>query len=308
MTGPRRNPEHRILIIFPGALGDLICFAPTIRELIRRNPAASIELMARLELARFAVGRLGIAAAHSIDRAEVSALFVKGRRVPESAQGFFSGYKTIHTFFAANDSRFCQALSAINRDSRFYPFRPPDDGHVADAYLRLLGGIEKAKYEKPELLSDDRVKAAQVLSEIKLKEQPFCLILPGSGSRTKNWPAANFIQVAERLAPDLKALVVLGPAEEEMQRLFRNRDIRTLSGLELGTVAGLAQRAEIFLGNDSGVSHLAAAAGAPGIVLFGPTDPDRWCPLGDVRVIRREPLTAIHPDEVAHLLRAVAWW
>src|SRR5580704_10102736 len=58
----------RVLIIFPGALGDLICLAPTIHAITRRHRGAEIELMARMELAEFAVGRLRITRAHSIDR------------------------------------------------------------------------------------------------------------------------------------------------------------------------------------------------------------------------------------------------
>lgn len=65
----------RVLIIFPGALGDLICLAPTIAAIARRHRSAELELMARYELAEFAVGRLGITRAHSIDRREVALLF-----------------------------------------------------------------------------------------------------------------------------------------------------------------------------------------------------------------------------------------
>ena len=70
----------RVLIIFPGALGDLICVGPAIRALGRMNPGAVLELMARAELAEFAAGRLGVAAGHSIDRREMSAMFREGRR------------------------------------------------------------------------------------------------------------------------------------------------------------------------------------------------------------------------------------
>jgi hypothetical protein len=69
-----RSPE-RVLVIFPGALGDLICLLPALRAVGRRYRACSVELMARAELAEFAVGRMGLARGHSIDRREVSALF-----------------------------------------------------------------------------------------------------------------------------------------------------------------------------------------------------------------------------------------
>jgi hypothetical protein len=73
---------------------------------------------------------------------------------------------------------------------------------------------------------------------------------------------------------------------------------RVIANVELAEVAALARLARGFVGNDSGVSHLAAAAGAPGLAIFGPTDPARWRPLGRTTVIRREPLSALTMQEV----------
>jgi heptosyltransferase-3 len=53
-----------------------------------------------------------------------------------------------------------------------------------------------------------------------------------------------------------------------------------------------------FIGNDSGVSHLAAAAGSRGLVIFGPTDPQRWRPIGDVKTIQKDPLQSLALDQV----------
>ncbi|MFZ0886937.1 MAG: glycosyltransferase family 9 protein, partial [Candidatus Binataceae bacterium] len=70
----------------------------------------------------------------------------------------------------------------------------------------------------------------------------------------------------------------------------------------LGEVAGISAASAAFVGNDSGPSHLAAATGARGVVLFGPTDPDRWRPLGRVTILHRTSLEGI---ETAEVLRAV---
>src|SRR5229473_419432 len=96
----------RVLIMFPGALGDLILLGPALRVLIKRYPGASIELMARMELARFAVGRIGVARAHSIDRAEVSQLFVSDAPCSEATRSFFGSFARVYSFFAADDERF----------------------------------------------------------------------------------------------------------------------------------------------------------------------------------------------------------
>src|SRR6202040_4150755 len=82
-----------VLVIFPGALGDLICLVPTLLAIAQRHPGVSLELMARAELARFATGRLGITHGHSIDRREVAQLFAaRGGTVAAEARTFFGSF------------------------------------------------------------------------------------------------------------------------------------------------------------------------------------------------------------------------
>jgi len=280
-------------------LGDLICLIPAIRAIVADHPGADVELMARMELARFAVGRIGIARAHSIDRPEVSQLFVSDAPCSEATRSFFGSFARVYSFFAADDERFRSALTAVTREVRFYPFHPPGDDHVAIAYLRTMGVQAGATVEVGlELPDEDRDAASKILARNRLQPHSYLLVLPGSGSRSKNWPAEKFVALAERIAAAIKSLVVLGPAEEGIEDIFRARRIAPLRGLELGEVAALARQAKAFVGSDSGVSHLAAAAGASGVVLFGPTDPDRWRPLGRVAVIRHQPIADLTVEEV----------
>ncbi len=102
------------------------------------------------------------------------------------------------------------------------------------------------------------------------------LIHPGSGSPNKNWPLDRFIEVAGRLKQEgFPVRWILGPAEDlELPG-------PCLTGADLQTLAGELARGALYLGNDSGVSHLAAAVGCPTVVIFGPTDPVVWAPVGD---------------------------
>src|SRR5580704_1973912 len=117
-TPKRVAQTERVLVIFPGALGDLICLGPALRALARRHHDATLELMAREELARFAVDRIGIvrigimrghSCSHSIDRREVAALFAQQSNLtsdlPEAAQ-FFRPFARIYSFFASDDTCF----------------------------------------------------------------------------------------------------------------------------------------------------------------------------------------------------------
>ncbi|HXZ88525.1 MAG TPA: glycosyltransferase family 9 protein [Candidatus Binataceae bacterium] len=302
---------RRVLVIFPGALGDLICALPALRTIAGRNPGWGIELMARPELARFAVGRMGVARGHSIDRRELSHLFATDRDKSSEARGFFGAFQKIYSFFGGDDARFRRGLAAVaGGATAFIPFRPPGAGHVAQCYLEALGHADQMTIQSDasalhsiDVLDQDIVAASQTLSRHGLGRGEFLLIFPGSGSPRKNWPADNFAALARRINSITKPVIVLGPAETSIESLFRTEFV-TLSRLELGEVAGLACLARGFVGNDSGVSHLAAASGARGVVLFGPTDPERWCPLGHVDVVRREPLDKLPFEEVAAKLRA----
>ncbi|HEX3408783.1 MAG TPA: glycosyltransferase family 9 protein [Candidatus Binataceae bacterium] len=304
-----------ILVIFPGALGDLVCLIPALRVLARQHPGASVELMARAELARFATGRLlgggdrsdGSSRGHSIDRRELAQLFAAGRGpVAAEAQAFFGLFEHVYSFFAADDEHFRAALdTASGGRASYFSFRPPGSGHIAAAYLREIGAEnpEAILGYSIELYREDMDLAEDRLAGLGLEAGHFVLIFPGSGSPAKNWPAENYASLTTMLIERMRPLVILGPAEAALRPIFTAQaGLPVLTHLELAEVAALARLAAGFVGNDSGVSHLAAAAGAPGVVLFGPTDPARWRPLGDTTVIRQEPLNSITPAAVAAAL------
>jgi heptosyltransferase III len=299
------SPAMRLLVIFPGALGDLVCLGPALRAIAHRHHDATLELMARAELARFAVGRMSIEAGHSIDRREVSSLFRIDAGADPAAHAFFAQFGRIYSFFAAEDHNFRRSLrAAACGEVSFHRFRPPGDAHIARLYLDSIDASGDPVESRVDLAKFDFDSADEVLDRVGAARDEFCLVFPGSGSLTKNWPLDRFVELANHASSFLKPIAILGPAEPAMETRFQGRQVVALKGLELEVVAALAHRARAFVGNDSGVSHLAAAAGARGVVIFGPTDPVRWQPLGEVTVLRREPLNALAVGEVLQALRA----
>ncbi len=290
----------RGLIIFPGALGDLICLLPSIRALAGRYPNIKFELMARAELAHFAERRMMIVAGHSIDRREIAGLFSEEGSGSNLACEFFHQFERIDCFFASDNERFRSSLGqAARAEVSFYPFRPPGSGHVAECYLRAIGaGISHPLNNLIELLPNDIRGAEQKLRTLGLEPGRFVLILPGSGSAGKNGAAKNFELLSQRILTIHLVLAVLGPAETGLAPGLRGQSLTVLDDLALGELAGIAHLARCFIGNDSGVSHLSAAAGARGLVIFGPTDPQRWRPLGKVKIIQKEPLESLSVDQV----------
>jgi ADP-heptose:LPS heptosyltransferase len=116
----------------------------------------------------------------------------------------------------------------------------------------------------------------------------FLALHPRSGSAVKNWPADRFAELVARHSGGRPWLLIEGPADaaaaETLARVPGALRARELPPRVLGT---LLSQAGAYVGNDSGVSHLAAAWGAPTLALFGPTDPAVWAPLGPrVRTLR----------------------
>ena len=296
-------------MIFPGALGDLICLLPALRAVARRYRGCSVELMARSELAGFAVNRMGIARGHSIDRREVSSLFSPAPDAADAAAEFFAVFSAIHSFFGSNDSRLREVLPlACPGEVFFHPFRPRVEGHIAAAYLRAVEECGVPANDPPsaklELQPGDLDEGRRLAAGCGTATGRYILLMPGSGSPAKNWPADNYLQLARELGQSTAVLTVLGPAEAHLERDFSN--LRTISNPPLGALAGLARLSSGFVGNDSGVSHLAAAAGAAGVVIFGPTDPIRWRPLGKVDVLCRMPLAELTWQEVAAAIKVAS--
>ncbi len=117
------------------------------------------------------------------------------------------------------------------------------------------------------------------------------IIHPGSGSRKKCWPVSNFIKVAASIDESGKQPeFILGPAEYDLYDILMQskRFGANVHKIEkLTELAGLLKIGGGFIGNDSGVSHLAAFIGLPTVVVFGPSDPETWKPMGRaVKVVR----------------------
>ncbi|MCM8821185.1 MAG: glycosyltransferase family 9 protein, partial [Candidatus Omnitrophica bacterium] len=104
----------------------------------------------------------------------------------------------------------------------------------------------------------------------------------GSGSIHKNWDKERFLEVYKRLSTGMKGIILLGYAEKQ-QYDFWHKNISPSCVAEpekIGDIISYIKKAYFYIGNDSGISHLFAAGGVPSIVIFGPTSPFIWTPLG----------------------------
>ena len=142
----------------------------------------------------------------------------------------------------------------------------------------------------PNPLPQERGLAECLLGQFAITSEerdnsPLLILHPGAGARYKRWPAERYAELARRFAAEgWEVAVTAGPADEDAVDAFRTsaRDVapRVLQGLHLNDLAATLARASLVVGNDSGITHLAALVGAPTLALFGPYDPAYWSPIG----------------------------
>jgi ADP-heptose:LPS heptosyltransferase len=211
-------------------------------------------------------------------------------------------------------SRATSALRTIDVHTVHAPSRPPEDGSIHVTQY-LLSTIAAGLTARPawEQLKPSREDLAWLDEQHgKNVRRGLFAIHPGSGSPRKNWSPAAFAEVANRLRQEdgLAVALLSGPADDETETQVQSALAEPPDVLardwSLGRVAALLSRASIYLGNDSGISHLAGCLGAHGVVLFGPTRPEVWRPNGRTIVALKKPEIRDHqPDAVLETLRAI---
>ena len=275
----------RVVVFRPGALGDTIvaadalaairaAFSDSIVELVGNAPAAAL---------LHASGLVDIVT--PFDALDVSALFeaeplVADRwRDAELVVLWLHNAESIAAAFRGAGAR--RVAVAAPRSPRLYPEPPPpgeDRGtpvHISDFLLASLAeAATQPAARRPALLAPPA--GVQPLPENT------GLLHAGSGSPRKNWPADNFAEIARRLIEQRWQVRLLqGPADREsVSDVARTTGLPVEGPADLMELAALLATAALYVGNDSGVTHLSARLGRPTVAVFGPTDPEEWAPRG----------------------------
>ncbi len=294
-----RNEQPRPLILFPGSLGDFFCFLPALAEIANSTAGGMVDVAARGELLGMIRRLPFVSRVLSLDRGIFARLFSPPKEKGEETallsfpvSEIFSWFGYVHPEVRANLDRI-----APGRVQSFAFFTAQEDCHAGAYYLRCVGITE---LRGPSLFLGEEERQWLDWYWHLRDWQPSSRVLivhPGSGGQKKRWVSEGFVQVCRWWQQRKgKVLVLLGPAEEEESEKWRQVGGAVESHLSILQVAALLSRADLYLGNDSGVSHLAGAAGARGIVLFGPTAPRQWRPLGGaLSVIYNVPYRATLP-------------
>lgn len=296
----------RILLIRGGAIGDFLLTIPAIALLRENFPDARLEILGYPHITGMAVAAGLADAVRPLETAALARFFGDPRKTPAldpDWSAYFAGFNLVVShlfdpdgFFAANLRR-----AGVQRLVESVSKVDPAGAHAARQLARGLESLALYLEDPAVRLCFDRgedmarVAEFQEDSEGGRPPRPAPLVLhPGSGSPRKNWPPERWAEVVTALFaddPGLDLLLVGGEADEAAMGTLTwalpPGRVTRLHGAPLPTLGAVVSRARLFLGHDSGISHLAAATGCPCLLLFGPTDPDVWAPPHPgVRVLR----------------------
>lgn len=268
-------------------MGDLILTLPVFTEIRRRWPRAHVCHAGYLPQARL-VTAAGLADSFfPLDSAVAAEWFGP---LPEGVcwrNEWLDSFDLAITFIPDGDGCFHAHLSAagVRRILRRSPH--VTEGHAADHFAKVLEGDDVGRTPRlpmpPGVVEAGRRRAEESGGRL-------VALHPGSGSPAKNWPLARFVELAGliRARGIGRPVFLAGEAESALLPALRSLapEVVVVTGLDILELAGFLGACQAYVGNDSGVTHLAAATGIPVVALFGPTDPAIWGPRGgNVRIV-----------------------
>lgn len=291
---------HTILVLRGGALGDFIVTLPALACLRQRWPAARIELVGNATAAALATARGLIDVVHSQHEGRWSALFAPpGTPLPSDLTAWLARFDLVFNAWPDPDGDLRRRFPV--RDGQMYlsatamPTLAPASAHFCEP-LREVGLNPSTTPPFVALQPIEALAAASFPMRLNSGPKTTIAVHPGSGSSRKNWPADRWLALLPELG--VPVLLILGEVEIEpwRARLPSLPDtVRPLLTPSLEELVTELSSCRLFLGHDSGVSHLAAACGVPCVLLFGPTDPAMWAPPAQhVHVLHSAP-------DLAHL-------
>ncbi len=267
----------RRLILRPGAIGDCILSLPAMQHLAVKYtevwvPSAFVPMVQFADCVR------------ALSATGIELVGVGDFAIPAQLRRILQSFDSIVSWYGTNRPQFREAIQLLGVPCEFLRALPPKEyrGHASTFFAEQVGAPD----------FNPRVKPERTTLRCTVVIHPF------SGSRRKNWPLDSYRALAASLP--IRTEWTAGP-EEELDCATRFEDLRQLANWLSG--------ATLYVGNDSGITHLAAALGIPTLALFGPTDPAQWAPRGEnVTVLRSEPIESLRVETVLAAANQLLSW
>jgi heptosyltransferase-2 len=278
----------KILVIRGGAIGDFILTLPAIAALRLHFPEAHLEVLGYPHIAQLALAGGLVNRVQAIEARPLAGFFARGGELVEDMADYFSEFDLIVSFLYDPD-RIFETNVRLCSPAQFIvaPHRPDEEGrmHATEVYLKPL-----------ERLAIFDADAAPRLSLSEETADPRLLAAhPGSGSERKNWPERKWAELLSRIMETTNYELLLIGGEAEAERLQRLREtlpaerVRLVQSVPLVELGRLMQECALFIGHDSGISHLAGALGLPGVILWGHSAQHIWRPPSEKMMLLEHP-------------------
>lgn len=289
--------SSRVFIFHDGALGDLLLSVPALKAIGAQ--ASRIHLAGRPD----AAGLLA-KAGHVNDVSDAGGARYAGLFSPSpdpEARKILHGFDRAYVFSAKGNSPLLRSIGSVIRDTQLVLTIPPRgvESHVSAFRLHQVVRAHGDPFQTlssrwPAAFPDFVPVSASRLRE-RMPQSAVIAVHPGSGSPRKNWPLGRFLEVMTELVGSGAAVLILlsGPGEppetkaalHDFALRHRERAIH-LEGEPLPAIASALGTADLYLGNDSGITHLASLLCPRVVAVYGPTDPAIWGPVGGGRAIQ----------------------
>ena len=282
--------RETVVILHPGSLGDVLLAVPAIRSLRLRYPECELVLIARPGISQLLWDCEEIDHWVSIEDQNTVELFSQSPRLSGRLQVWLNQCELAVAWLEDKEGILSDTFKRCGvKNKRIQsPFSPLlIQHHQSQRFLESIGELPapSATDRAIQVQKDVLERARTYLDSGPVRrKRPIVLIHPGSGSVRKCLnaePMASLIQQLQQRG--LSPVILEGPDDcdivERVLALVETPPV-VLRGLDLSLLAGILTKTDLYIGHDSGVTHLAAALGIRTLAIFGPTDPRRWAPLG----------------------------
>ena len=288
---------RRVLVVRLRSIGDTVLATPALDSLRRFLPHAQIDIVLEDWVAPVLAGFDAVDNVIKVERGSARARMQVARRLRairyDVAYNLHGG--TTATLLVRASGARHRVGYAYYQYAWLYNHRAPlsselwgrEKTHSVEQQLALLGWTGVPVTDRPPtrlVVTNEADASVQArLNAVGLDASaPFALIHPAAAFDSKQWATENFARViADLHARGLPAVAIAAPQEREIVESLRritSAPLQIFADLSLPEVTALAARARLFVGNDSGIAHIAAAVETPSVVVFGSSNVAHWRP------------------------------
>ncbi|MBX3318267.1 MAG: glycosyltransferase family 9 protein [Nitrospira sp.] len=282
--------KRNVVVIHPGTLGDVLLAVPAIKKITSQFAEHHCLLIARASVSHLLQECRVVDEWIAIESQVCLGLFAEGGEQSVALRSYLERCDIAVAWTEDVDGSLSRLLRGYGIRQIWIqsPFSSALLGtHQRDRFLEIIGGGSSSGFEEEVLhVPDHLIEGGRIClaKQGVAKRRSLVLIHPGSGSIHKCLGAGKWAYVIQQLQyQEMSPVVLEGPADRDaVERMLSLLSTQppVLRELSLSLLAGVLAQTDFYVGNDSGVTHLAAIVGVRTAVVFGPTDPDRWAPSG----------------------------